>query len=115
MVWERFTLTGRNIKPKATIRKGGQIGLNNAVINKYKLDKFKYVVLFIDKEQKKIGIKPTNDEQEEGVRKLRLSKYGASIPAKNFIELYRLEQIKKRKLNCIWDRKDNMLVAEFSE
>ena len=115
MSWGRFTLSGRSIKPKVTIRKGGQIGLNNPVITNYELNKYKYVVLFIDNETKKIGIKPVNDEKEEGIRKLRISKYGVSIPAKNFIEHYKLDQIKKRQLDCSWDKKEAMIVAKYSE
>ncbi len=113
MAWEKFTLSGRSIKPKVTIRKGGQLGLNNAVISQYGLNKFRYVILFIDKEAKKLGLKPTNDNKEDGLRKLRITKYGASIPAKNFIELYKLDQIKKRQLECIWDKKDNMIVCNY--
>jgi hypothetical protein len=72
-------------------------------------------VLYIDKIDKKIGLKPTNDEKEEGVKVFKINKYGASIPAKSFVDDYGLEQIKKRQLDCLWDKKDSMLVAKYSE
>ncbi len=115
MAWEKFTLSGRSIKPQVTIRTGGQIGLNNPVVTKYELNKFKYVVFFIDREEKKIGIKPTNDENEEGLCRLRISEYGASISARSFVEQYKLEEIKKRQLDCDWDKKDGMIVAKYTE
>jgi len=113
--WIRFTLSGRSIKPKVAIRKGGQIGLNNSVVNENELNKYKYVVLFIKKDEKLIGIRFTNDDKEEGVRKIRFSKYGATIPAKKFIEMYKLETIKKRQLDCSWDKKETMVIAKYSE
>lgn len=113
MGWIKYTISGRSTKPRITIRKGGQIGLNDTTVKQYKLDNYKFVVLFIDEEELKIGIKPTIDAKEEGIRKFSVGKYGASIPAKGFIQTYKLDEIKKRQLDCSWDEKNKMLVANY--
>ena len=109
----KFTLSGRSIKPKITIRKGGQIGLNNSSIEEFELKKYKFVVLFIDEKDKRIGLRPTNDEKEQGIRKMRISKFDAVVLAKKFIEMYKLEQLKTRQLDCEWDKKEDMIIAKY--
>lgn len=114
MAWEKFTLTSKG-SPKLTIRSGGQIGINESCVERYELAKYKYIVLLIDKDEKKIGIKFTNIENEEHSKPINFSKYGITIYAKNFVEFYGLDKIKKKKLDCIWDEAGQMLVASYAE
>lgn len=111
--WEVYKFEGRTVTPKLTIRKGGQIGLNSAAVRKFKLDKYGYVVLLINKEEGKIGVLPTNDESTEGRRRIKIVQGGASIPARSFIEYYELGKVKENRIKCEWDSENKMIVAEY--
>ncbi len=113
--WKKFISEGRGVAPKIGIRKGGQIGLNISALKKFKLDNYKYVVFFINEDDMKIGIKPINSEMEEGACKLRISKSGVSVSAKNFINTYNLENIKKTNLICEWDNENEMIIAKYNK
>lgn len=111
--WETFTFQGRSATPKMTVRKGGQIGLNTAAVNRFGLEKYKYVALLINKEERKIGIKPTNDENTKGAKSFKIIQGGATIPAKNFVEFYGLNNVKERRMVCVWDNENRMIIAEY--
>jgi hypothetical protein len=53
-----------SIKPMASIWKMGQLSFNRSAVEAYKLDGFKYAILFYDRNKKKIGTKFTNDMKE---------------------------------------------------
>jgi len=111
--WELFKFEGRTAIPKLSIRKGGQIGLNAAAVRKFNLNKYKYVLLFINREEGKIGIAPTNDENLDGKRSLKIVQGGASIPARKFVEYYELTKVQEKRIKCEWDKEKNMIVAEY--
>lgn len=116
MAWERFKKTGRSFKPIISIRGDSQIGFNFASIDDFKLKDYKFAIFFFDKETKKIGIKLTNNKDEEGACKLRVKeKAGASIAARAFIYHYKLNSLKNRKFNAKWDEKEKMIIAEISD
>jgi hypothetical protein len=116
MSWEKFTRYGRSLKPKISIRGNSQIGFNNAAINDFKLSDYKFVVLYFDKDSKRIGIKPTNDKNEEGACKLRVrDNFGASIAARSYIEFYKLNTLKNRRLDAELDSKDKMITAVVTD
>jgi hypothetical protein len=112
--WETFTFKGKSAIPKITIRKGGQIGLNSYAVEKYNLNNYQYVILRINKAEKKIGIKPTNDDTLKGVHKLKIIQGGGTIAAKNFIGYYELNDILGKKIECEWDDAEEMIVAVYS-
>lgn len=110
MPFEKFIMTGRSYKPKASIRANGQIGLNLGAIEKFKLDKYKYAILFFDKENKQIGIKLTNNE-EEGICKLQVRKSNAAISGKAFLDYYSIDYSKTKKHEAVWDEKEKMIIV----
>ena len=116
MAWEKFTITRRSFSPKISIRGKSQIGFNTAAIEDFKLKDYKFAVLYYDKESKKIGIKLTNDKDEEGVRKLKVRPAaGASLPARVFIEYYKLGDFSGRRFNAELDKQEKMIVAALVE
>ena len=115
VAWEIFDFKGKTVTPKMTIRRGGQIGLNGAAVTKYELGKYQYVILKIDREEQKIGIKFTNNIEEKGVKSFRVVQGGVSIAAKNFIEHYELNKIKEKRLKCEWNENEEMIIAEYSK
>jgi len=113
MAWVKFTKTGRSFKPKISVRGDSQIGFNRAAIREFKLKDYSFAILFYDEQAKKIGVKLTNDKNEEGICKLRVKEEaGASIPARSFIACYKIEGHKR--LDAEWDSKENMIVAKLA-
>jgi len=113
MTWEKFRLSGKDIVPRITIGKTGRLSLSQSAITSYKLDNYKYVILYADRDSKRIGMKFTNDEKEEGARKLRFHPAGgAAIAARSFVALYGLGSF--RRLNCEYDEKEKMLIASYA-
>jgi hypothetical protein len=113
MSWERFTNIGRSVSPRVSIRGKVQIGLNTAAIIEFKLKDFRYTVLFFDNTNKRIGIKLTNDQSEEGACKLRVrdDKKGAHISAKSYIKKYNLGDLSIKSFEASYDKESNMIVA----
>ena len=112
MAFERFTLAGRGFQPKVSIRTNGQIGFNNGAIIRFNLDKYKYVILFYDKQSKMIGIKPTNDANEEGICKLRIRKSAGAIGARSFLDYYQINHAKTIRYGASWNDGEKMVVAK---
>lgn len=111
MAFERFTKTGRSYAPKISIRSNGQLGFNFGAIEKFQLGNFAYAILFYDKQSKMVGIKLTNDKEDEGACKLRVHNKNASIAAKSFLDYYSIPYSKTARFESVWDKKENMIVA----
>ena len=77
MAFERFTKSGRGFKPKASIWQRGQIGFNHGAVERFELAKYKFIILYYDKKENKVGFQFTNDEKEDGINKLTVRKTGA--------------------------------------
>jgi hypothetical protein len=109
--FEKFVLTGRSYRPKISIRANGQIGFNQGAIEKFKLDKYKYTILFFDRGIKKVGIKLTNEE-EEGICRLRVRKSNATVSGKAFLDYYGIDYGKGKtsRYEAVWDDKERMIV-----
>ena len=57
MAIEYFTREGKGYAPKASIRKPGQIGLNQGSIARFKFKSGEYVLLGYDRDRKMVAIK----------------------------------------------------------
>jgi len=114
MGFEKFTKTrARGYVPKASIWSRGQIGFNKGAAEKYNLNNFLYAILFYDKDNKQIGIKFTNDENEEGEIKItRRPAGGMSISAKAFLDFYGIEHQKTTKCNMHYDKENDLYVLK---
>lgn len=111
MAWERHE-NKRGIKPIISIRGISQLGFNAVAIAEFKLENYKYVVLYIDRDLKKIGVKLTNDKNEKDICKLKANKGGAHVSSKEFIaKISKLGSLKSRQIEAQWDDKDKMIVA----
>ena len=113
--WETFVVEGKTVVPKLTIRKGGQIGLNMAAVQRFSLKKYKYVIFRINQDEQKLGLKFSNDEKERGIRKVRIVQGGISLAAKSFVLSYSLDQIKEKRLICEWDQAEEMVIAKYTK
>lgn len=115
MAFERFTLKGRGFKPKASIWSKGQISFNQGAVRRYKIDQYEYAVLFFDPETSRIGIKLTNDENEEGVQKIGKRKSGVMISAKSFLEHYAVDFSETRKYTLQKSDEEDFLLIVLKE
>jgi len=82
----------------------GQILLNDAAVNQFKLFEYQFVVLKINQ-----------DEKEPGAKKVKIKPQGnISLQVKSFIEYYKLADLKPKKFACEWDAESKMVVAQYA-
>ncbi len=111
VAFEKFTKThGRGYFPKASIWGKGQIGLNQGAVGKFSLDSFDYVVLFYDKESKKIGIKFTSEKEDGIIKIVKRPGSGISFSAKAFLDFYDIDYSKRIKYNITHDKENDLYV-----
>jgi hypothetical protein len=115
MSFVRYTKSTKSYVPKISIWKRGNIGFNQGAITKFNLTDYKYVILFYDEDEKKIGIQLTNDPSEKGVIKIIKTKTGASISAKGFLGTYGLLHDKTINYNVHYDENCKMYVIDLKE
>jgi hypothetical protein len=113
MGFERFTEVGRAFRPRASIRSNGQIGFNQGAVKRYELEQWPYAVLFYDKDTKRIGIRLTKDEKEEGIVRLVCKSGNGAISARSFLYYYDIAHDKTRALDIEQDKSDGMLILRL--
>ncbi len=113
--FERFTKKGRTYIPKMSIRKRGQIGFNTGAIQRFGLDKYNYVVLFISKDRDKMAIKFTNDENEQGAIKIMKRPGNFAFPGKAFFDLYEIPYDKTRSFDIEWIEDEQVVLVKLKE
>ncbi len=111
MAFEKFTRVGRGYKPKVSITKSGLIGFNQGAVKHFKLDRYDWAILYYDKDGSRIGIGLTNNENEDGVCKLRKRTSGADVSARSFFEYYRINYTKTNRYDAEWDENEDKLVV----
>jgi len=110
MSFERFTRTGRGYKPKVSVTKNGMIGFNQGSVQRFKLEDYQYAILYFDKENKRIGVELSNDENEEGVCKLRQRTSGADVSAKAFFDFYGIGYSSTTRYDAVWDDGEKRII-----
>jgi hypothetical protein len=113
MGFEKFVLSGKSFRPKVSIRKSGMFGFNNALINKFNIKSYKFVILFFDKEKKIIGFKFSNNNEEEGIYKLSIREKSVSFSGKAFLDFYDIKVTNTKRFEANWDNKNEMLVIKI--
>lgn len=86
--FEKFTSPGGSFKPKISIRKRGQIGINSGTINRFKLENIDYVVMYISDDRTKVAFKFTNDADDEGAIKIVKRKGNYYFSGVSFLDCY---------------------------
>ena len=114
MSFEKFTQTGQRFKPKLSIwGKGGQIGFNQGAVKRFNFATYRYAILFFDREKKRIGIKFTNDEKEEGIIKFNIRKTGGVIPGKSFMDYYGIDYSKTKNYDVVFDDENQLYIVDL--
>jgi hypothetical protein len=113
MAFQKFTERARSFRPKISVRSNSTIGLNAPAVIKFKLKSVKCVTLFYDPEERKIGLMPTSNPEEEGSHPLNLSKTGAWVSARRFLDYFGLSTGETKRYDAGWDEVNKMIVAKL--
>jgi hypothetical protein len=113
MAFEKFTEKARSFRPKLSLRSNSTLGLNAPAVTKFKLKDVKCVTLYYDRDERKIGLKPTNNPDEEGAHPLNMSKTGAWVSARRFMDYFGLTTAETKRYDAGWDETHKMIVAKL--
>lgn len=108
MAFEKFVKTGKSYQPKLSIWTRGQFFLNQGAVERYDLKKYKYVILYFDKENNQIGMKFTVDEKEEGAKGLIFRDNNIVFSAKSFLDYFNINHKSNKKYDIDFDAKSEM-------
>lgn len=96
-----------------TIRKTGQIAFNAAAASDMNLVDKPAVILYYDKDNKVIGIKPENNSKAEGARKLGKVGRTRTIAASSFMNFFDISIKKNIKVEPKIDKKEAMIKLDL--
>lgn len=116
MAFVKFTRTRARIGiPKVSIWSRGQIGFNQAAVDEYKLSNFKYVVLYYDQDDRRIGLEFTNNKEADGACKLGFRKgSGVSFSAVAFLKTFKIDYTKTRQYDLTFDETNTFYVIDLN-
>ncbi len=116
MEFEFFTDLGRGFRPRASIRKQGQIGLNQGAVRRFKLESWQYVVLGFDRKSKRIAIRKADSREEPGAQKVTIKDGSATISVRSFLEYFDIRyQDETRKYDVSIDDENGMLIVALDK
>ncbi len=113
MAWEQFRETTGRFKPRISIRSNGTIGFNAGAVRKFGFDKQDYILLFYDAENRRIGIRPSNESGGEGILKLNRFAKAAWVSAGRFFNFFDIPVEKTKRYDPIVDEKQKMVVVQL--
>ncbi len=115
MGFEFFTESGRGYRPRASIRRQGQIGLNQGAVKRFSLKDWRFAVLGYDRDRKLVALKLTNDENEAGAQRIIVKEDSASISARSFLEFFDIAyRDKTRQYDVSYDNDGRMLIVALN-
>lgn len=111
MSFIKFTKVKVKFRPKISIRSNGQVGFSQGALNRFGMEPFDYVILYYDKELRKIGVQLSNNKDEEGATPLIKKSGNATISARSFFEFFEIQyqQTKSYELT----KEGDLLVAKI--
>lgn len=87
----KFTETGKRFEDTITVTRNRAIGFPTQFCKNNNIKTFKYGILFYDNSNNAIGIKFSNDDNEQGKISINQSKdYGAHLNASGFFKAHRI-------------------------
>lgn len=102
--FEKFSSTGGKYETRISLTASRSFGFPMKFYVENGIGKYKYVVLFYDREKKAVGLKFTSDEEEPHKYSIiKSDKYGGSIVATSFFKKYDLDP-KKYKRKYEWEK-----------
>ena len=101
--FKKYVSRGRAGTPKISIRKNGQIAFNAGAVQKYDLDVFEFVMLYISDKRDRVAVKFTNNEKESGLIKIQKRPGNFAFSARNFMAIYDIDWSETINLDFIWN------------
>jgi hypothetical protein len=114
MAFERFVKPGRIYTPSVSIWSRGQISFNQGCAIKYNLGNYKYAVLFYDQESRRIGIKFTNNEAENGAIAMNKGRTGFTLSGNAFLGYYDIPHETTRKYTVQYDDAEEIYIIDLN-
>lgn len=123
MPFEKFVDAGRrSYKSKISIRKTGVIGFSSGAVEKFQLQKYKFVTLYYDRQGGLVGIQPTENEEQGASHAINFGEaaksgsISASVSATKFLEKYGiLPKHKNLRLEAEWDKDQGMMLINLED
>ena len=115
MAFEKYVKNGRMKRPFASIWLRGQIGIGKGASEDYKLKNYTFAVLFYDTNMHRIGIKVTNDENEDGAKMMTHGKTGVVISARSFLCFYHIDHRVTRTYALDYNDNENLYVIDLQK
>ena len=116
MEFEFFTDSGRGFRPRVSIRKQGQIGLNQGAVRRFNLDSWEYVVLGFDRKCVRIALRRADSRDEPGAQRMLIKHGSATISARSFLEYFDIGyRDKTRQYDVSIDDENGMLIVALDK
>ena len=107
--FEKFVETDSSFAAKVTIRqRTGQIGFNSGAINRFKVNDFKFVVLYFDPSERVVGIQLVTSEEPGSIR-ISTKKSNTYVTAKNFFDKYGIDYSQSHRHDLEQDTESGFL------
>ena len=116
MAFERFVPPqAAGTRPRATIRPSGLISFDAASVQAFGLESAKFAILFFDKTRKIIGVKISNNANEEGVLQLSRRRRSVSLKSPQFFHQYGLSVEESQRFEVTRDPSADMLFINVKD
>ena len=115
MPFEFFTDSGRGFRPRVSIRKQGQIGLNQGAVRRFLIREGMCVILGYDRDAGCVALKLTEDRDEAGAQRVIIKNGSASISARSFLEYFGIPyRDKTRQYDVTQDEEHGLLIVALN-
>lgn len=113
MAWEKFHGIGESYRPKVSVRANGHLGFATGARKKFHVDSYKFVSLFFDRSERKIGIKLGEIEEPGVTTPIVKRETDCYIRARSFLDYYDIDYKQGCSYHAAWERDQNMIVVDL--
>ncbi len=106
--FKRFTTVGYRSSLFISFRKNGEIAFSMGAVHKLHLD-YKFVILWISNDGRRVGIQFTNDKDEAGAIRIQKKRGSFSFFAGSFLKLNDIPQ-RRRRHSFKWHESERLVV-----
>ena len=113
MSFEKFVLPGRGASPRISVNSNGQFVFNRGTFKKLQLDKYSAVIFFWDNTEKKLGLKFSQNMEEEGACKLYVRNDNfAVVSGTAFLSYFGIKNEVVGRYDFEFDEQEKMIVID---
>ena len=100
--------------PKVSIwAKSGLANFNKAAAKMCSIETYEYLVLFFDEDTNRVGFRFTNNQEEEGRRKLNKTNQRNTCSIQGFLRHYNIDHSENRRYDLTFDEKNDLYVIQL--